>query len=88
VDHACRLCINNSQIIIEIKNFILFVRISSDVTALSSLLSVLSDVKPRLESRAKLAPAEFVSTLATREKVGYGKSGCIIEKHIAGLFVQ
>jgi len=44
------------------------IRISCDVTALSSLLSVLSDVKPRLESRAKLAPAEFVSTLATREK--------------------
>ena len=76
------------KLLLRKKNCILFVRISCDVTALSSLLSVLSDVKPRLESRAKLAPAEFVSTLGTREKVGYGKSGCIIEKHIAGLFVQ
>ena len=43
-------------------------RISEDESKLSSLLSVVSDVQTRLESRAKLAPADFVSTLEVREK--------------------
>jgi len=44
------------------------IRISEDESKVSSLLSVVSDVQTRLESRAKLAPADFVSTLEVREK--------------------
>jgi hydroxymethylglutaryl-CoA synthase len=36
--------------------------------ALSRLLSCVGDVRERLDSRAKLSPAEFVATLAMREK--------------------
>jgi hydroxymethylglutaryl-CoA synthase len=44
------------------------IRISEDESKLAPLLSVLSDVKSRLETRAKLAPTEFESTLMVREK--------------------
>lgn len=36
--------------------------------ALSRLLACVADVRPRLEARRKLSPAEFVTTLALREK--------------------
>lgn len=44
------------------------VRLATDSAKLSPLLSCLSDVKSRLESRRKMSPEDFVSTLAVREK--------------------
>ena len=41
---------------------------SGPSAALTRLLACLADVRERLESRCKLSPAEFVSTLAVREK--------------------
>jgi len=44
-------------------------RVTADPLKLSSLLtSCLADVKTRLEDRRKMSPADFVSTLAVREK--------------------
>ena len=43
-------------------------RITEDTGRLDKLLTVLADVKTRLESRTKLSPADFVATLETREK--------------------
>jgi len=44
------------------------IRVTEDEALLSGLLSAVSDVKSRLESRQKLSPADFVATLETREK--------------------
>lgn len=43
-------------------------RMASEASALTSVLSCLDDVKTRLESRRKMSPADFVSTLSVREK--------------------
>jgi len=43
-------------------------RVSSDIAEVTSVHSHLADVKTRLESRSKMAPADFESTLLEREK--------------------
>jgi len=44
------------------------VQVTADPAALSDLLAGLADVKPRLDGRNKIAPADFVAVLDTREK--------------------
>jgi hydroxymethylglutaryl-CoA synthase len=44
------------------------IRMTSDLTSLSSALNPLSDVNSRLESRKKMSPENFVSALSIREK--------------------
>jgi len=44
------------------------IRVTSDPDALSGILSTLSDVKSRLESRQKTAPTDFTAVLEVREK--------------------
>jgi hydroxymethylglutaryl-CoA synthase len=42
--------------------------VSGPSPALDRLLACVGDVRERLDARAKLSPAEFVATLAVREK--------------------